>query len=49
LDFKVSNENLSKILDKLKEEFSDNKYIKFPTDANSQAFMNFVKDFDLNS
>jgi hypothetical protein len=49
MDFKVTDENLSKILEKLKEEFSDNKYIKFSTQQNSQAFINLVKNFDLNS
>lgn len=47
-DFKVNDENISKILDALKNEFKDNKYIKLPTDKNSKATLEMMKNFKAN-
>lgn len=46
LDFKVNDTNISKVLDEVKKQFADNKYIKFPTDANSQVALNLIKSFN---
>lgn len=49
LDFKVNDANISKVLDEAKKQFADNKYIKFPTDANSQVALNLIKSFNVKS
>lgn len=49
LDFKVNNENISKILSVLQTEFKDNKYIKLPTDENSKVILDMMKNFQPNS
>ncbi|MDD5770124.1 MAG: hypothetical protein PHE25_04085, partial [Candidatus Gracilibacteria bacterium] len=48
-DFKITDKNYEKILQKLKDEFSDNKYIKLPSDKNSQIILNAFKSFDPKS
>lgn len=48
-DYKVNDENAWLILEKLKETFKDNKYIKFPNDENTTQMVNLIKSFDLNS
>lgn len=49
LDFKVTDENISQILDALKSEFSDNKFVKFPSDENTKNAMNMLKNFSLSN
>lgn len=48
-DFKVTDENISKILEVLQKEFKDNKYIKLPTDENSQIALEMLKKIQSNS
>ncbi len=49
LNFTVSDKNLSEVLSKAKETFKDNKYIKFPTDAQSQQVLTMLKNFNPKS
>lgn len=49
LNFKVSNEDFSKILSALKEQFKDNKYVKLPTDEDSKKVSEMIKNFNPNS
>lgn len=49
LDFKVNNENISQVLTQLKEQFKDNKYLKFPTDEQSKAWLEMLKSFQAQS
>jgi len=49
LDFKVNDENISKVLEELKTQFSDNKYLKFPSDENSKVVYEYIKNFSLGN
>lgn len=44
-NFQVNDDNLKEILEKLKEQFKDNKYLKLPSDPNSQAFYQYINNF----
>lgn len=44
MNFKVTDENISTVLEKLKEQFKDNKYLKLPNDENSKLFVNAIKN-----
>jgi len=48
-DFKVTDENISKILEKIKNQYKDNKYIKLPDDESSQKVLEMIKNFNLKS
>ncbi len=49
LDFKVTDENMQKVLEELKKQYSDNKYIKFPSDENSKMMFEYIKNFSLGN
>lgn len=47
-DYKINDENIDDILSKVKEQFKDNKYVKFPTDENSKVILEKIKGLTLN-
>jgi len=49
LDFKINDKNISQILEKLKEEFSDNKYIKLPTDESATEVIEMLKSINTST
>lgn len=49
LDFKVTDENVQKVLEELKNQFSDNKYLKLPSDENSKIAFEYIKNFNVNN
>lgn len=48
-DFTINDANISQIADEVKKQFADNKYIKLPSDENTQLALNMIKNFDIKN
>ncbi|MGE4443552.1 MAG: hypothetical protein AB7E37_00995 [Candidatus Altimarinota bacterium] len=48
-DFKVNDENISQILDVLKKQFEENKYLKLPSDVNTQLVYQYINNLRLDT
>ncbi len=44
-NFQVNDENIKEILQQVKEKFQDNKYLKLPSDQNSQLGYQYINNF----
>lgn len=48
-DFKVNDENISQILEAVKKQFEENKYLKLPSDVNTQLVYQYINNLRLDT
>lgn len=48
-NFTVNDENISEVLEAVKKQFEENKYLKFPSDVNSQMVYQYINNFRLDN
>ncbi len=48
-DFKVNDENISQILEVVKKQFEENKYLKLPSDVNTQLVYQYINNLRLDT